>query len=252
MALFRAYIESILNTGKPVIARINGIAVGGGNESQLACDLSVMAQHAYLKQVGTHVGSVACGGATQWLPITIGDRRAREMLLLNEPVPAERALAWGLVSRVAPSVRKGDAWIEAATADQVAAAQKGRDGYRIDLSQLDAVVDDLARRLLASFPECTRYTKQQTNFWKDLAWHQTVRHAQDWLSLHYACWEPVEGMRAFTEKRAPRYDLLRERAAQGGSSESPWGAAVRDCTACGATNLPASHTHCGLCGTRLS
>ncbi|HET7378450.1 MAG TPA: enoyl-CoA hydratase/isomerase family protein, partial [Gaiellales bacterium] len=99
MALFRAYIESILNTGKPVIARINGVAVGGGNESQLACDLSVMAQHAYLKQVGTHVGSVACGGATQWLPITIGDRRAREMLLLNEPVPAERALQWGLVTR---------------------------------------------------------------------------------------------------------------------------------------------------------
>jgi hypothetical protein len=85
-----------------------------------------------------------------------------------------------------------------------------------------------------------------------LAWHQTVRHAQDWLSLHYACWEPVEGMRAFTEKRAPRYDLLRERAAQGGASESPWGAPVRDCAACGATNLPASHTHCGLCGTRLS
>ena len=89
MALFRAYIESILNTGKPVVARINGMAVGGGNESQLACDLSVIAQHAYLKQVGTHVGSVAAGGATQWLPITVGDRRAREMLLLNEPVPAE-------------------------------------------------------------------------------------------------------------------------------------------------------------------
>ena len=113
-------------------------------------------------------------------------------------------------------------------------------------------MDDLARRLLASFPECVRYTKQQTNFWKDLAWHQTVRHAQDWLSLHYACWEPVEGMRAFTEKRPARYALLRERAAQGGSSEAPWGAPVRDCRSCGATNLPAAHTHCGLCGTPLS
>ena len=252
MALFRAYIESILNTGKPVIARINGIAVGGGNESQLACDLSVMAQHAYLKQVGTHVGSVACGGATQWLPITIGDRRAREMLLLNEPVPAARALEWGLVSRVVPSVRRGDDWVEAATPEQVAAAQKGQDGYRIDLTQLDAAVDDLARRLLETFPECTRYTKQQTNFWKDLAWHQTVRHAQDWLALHYASWEPVEGMRAFTEKRPARYALLRERAAQGASSESPWGAPVRDCRACGAANLPASHTHCGVCGAPLS
>ena len=252
MALFRAYIESILNTGKPVIARINGIAVGGGNESQLACDLSVIGQHAYLKQVGTQVGSVACGGATQWLPITVGDRRAREMLLLNEPISAERALAWGLVTRVAPTVRKGDAWIESASPEQIAAAQKGRDGYRLDLSRLDSAVLELAQRLLATFPECTRYTKQQTNFWKDLAWHQTVRHAQDWLSLHYASWEPVEGMRAFTEKRPARYSLLRERAARGESSEAPWGAPVRDCRACGATNLPASHTHCGLCGAPLS
>jgi enoyl-CoA hydratase/carnithine racemase len=228
------------------------MAVGGGNESQLACDLSVIAQHASLKQVGTHVGSVACGGATQWLPITIGDRRAREMLFLNEPVSAAQALDWGLVNRVAPSVRKDDTWVESATPEQIALAQKGRDGYRIDLSRLDAMVDDLARRLLASFPECARYTKQQTNFWKDLAWHQTVRHAQDWLSLHYACWEPVEGMRAFTEKRPARYALLRERAAQGGSSEAPWGAPVRDCRSCGAANLPAAHTHCGLCGTPLS
>jgi 6-oxocyclohex-1-ene-1-carbonyl-CoA hydrolase len=252
MALFRAYIESILNTGKPVIARINGMAVGGGNESQLACDLAVMAQHAALKQVGTHVGSVACGGATQWLPIAVGDRRAREMLFLNESIPAGQALAWGLVNRVAPSVRRGDTWVETATQDEIALAQKGRDGYRIDLSRLDSMVDDLARALLASFPECARYTKQQTNFWKDLAWHQTVRHAQDWLSLHYACWEPVEGMRAFTEKRPARYALLRERAAQGESSEAPWGAPVRDCRSCGATNLPAAHTHCGLCGTPLS
>jgi enoyl-CoA hydratase/carnithine racemase len=226
--------------------------VGGGNESQLACDLSVIAQHAYLKQVGTHVGSVACGGATQWLPIAVGDRRAREMLFLNEPVHAEKALAWGLVNWVVPSVRQGDAWIEQAGPEEIGKAQKGQDGYRIDLARLDAFVDDLARRLLDSFPECARYTKQQTNFWKDLAWHQTVRHAQDWLSLHYACWEPVEGMRAFTEKRPARYGLLRARAAAGGSSEAPWGAPVQDCRACGATSLPAEHSHCGRCGARLS
>jgi hypothetical protein len=113
-------------------------------------------------------------------------------------------------------------------------------------------VDDVARRLLESFPECTRYTKQQVSFWKDLAWHSTVRHAQDWLSLHYSCWEPLEGMNAFVEKRAPRYALLRERAAQGGSSELPWGAPVRTCGKCGAGNLPADHGFCGACGQRLS
>lgn len=252
MALFRAYIESILNAGKPVVARLNGMAVGGGNESQLACDLTVMAQHAYIKQVGTHVGSVACGGSTQWLPLVVGDKRARQILMLNEPIPARQALEWGLVNWVVPSVRRGEAWIEEATAEEIQKAQRGEDGYRVDLSRLDAFVDDLARRLLASFPECTRYTKQQVSFWKDLAWHATVRHAQDWLALHYACWEPLEGMRAFVEKRSPRYALLRERAAQGRSSELPWGPPVRRCAACGAENLPAEHGFCGVCGQRLS
>jgi enoyl-CoA hydratase/carnithine racemase len=252
MALFRAYIESILNAGKPVVARLNGMAVGGGNESQLACDLTVMAQHAYIKQVGTHVGSVACGGSTQWLPIVVGDKRARQILMLNEPIPAEQALAWGLVNWVVPSVRRGDAWVEHASAEEIRLAQQRADGYTIDLSRLDAQVDDVVKRLLASFPECTRYTKQQVSFWKDLAWHSTVRHAQDWLALHYACWEPLEGMQAFVEKRAPRYAVLRQRAAEGRSSEAPWGAPLKSCTACGAAGLPADHAFCGACGRPLS
>jgi enoyl-CoA hydratase/carnithine racemase len=252
MALFRAYIEAIINAGKPVIARLNGMAVGGGNESQLACDLTVMAQHAYIKQVGTHVGSVACGGSTQWLPIVVGDKRARQILMLNEPIPARQALEWGLVNWVAPTVRKDGVWLPDATADQIHQAQRGEHGYRIDLGKLDEMVDDVARQLLASFPECSRYTKQQVSFWKDLAWHSTVRHAQDWLSLHYTCWEPLEGMNAFVEKRAPRYALLRERAAEGRSSELPWGAPVRTCGTCGAKNLPADHEFCGACGQPLS
>jgi enoyl-CoA hydratase/carnithine racemase len=252
MALFRAYIESILNTGKPVVARLNGMAVGGGNESQLACDLTVMAQHAIIKQVGTHVGSVACGGSTQWLPIVVGDKRAREILMLNEPISAEKSLEWGLVNWVVPTVRRGEQWIDAASPAEVRLAQRGEEGYQIDLSQLDAFVDDLVQRLRASFPECTRYTKQQLNFWKDLAWHSTVRHAQDWLALHYACWEPLEGMQAFVEKRPARYDMLRERAAQGRSSELPWGAPLRDCPGCGAKHLPLDHEYCGVCGQRLS
>ncbi len=252
MALFRAYIESILNTGKPVVARLNGMAVGGGNESQLACDLTAMAQHAYIKQVGTHVGSVACGGSTQWLPIVCGDKRAREILFLNEPISAEQAKEWGLVNWVVPSVRHHDKWVEQASPAEIKQAQKRQDGYRIDLSKLDEFVADLCQRLLASFPECTRYTKQQLNFWKDLAWHSTARHAQDWLALHYACWEPVEGMRAFVEKRAPDYAMLRDRAAKGASSELPWGAPARTCRACGSVNLPADHGFCGVCGQQLS
>lgn len=252
MALFRSYIESILNTGKPVVARLNGMAVGGGNESQLACDLTVMAQHTIIKQVGTHVGSVACGGSTQWLPLVVGDKRAREILFLNEPIPALKAQEWGLVNWVVPSVRKGEEWIEEASGDEIKKAQRGEDGYAIDLTRLDEFVDDLARRLLASFPECTRYTKQQVNYFKDQVWNATVGHAQDWLSLHYACWEPVEGMQAFVEKRPARYEMLRALAEDGRSSETPWGSPVATCGACGAKNLPAHHEFCGACGQVLS
>ena len=251
MNLFRGYIEGILDCGKPVIARLNGMAVGGGNESHLACDLSVIAEHAWVGQVGVGVGSVACGGATQWLPLFVGDRRARQMLLLNERIPAKQALEWGLVTKVVPSVRRGDAWVEGPTTEQIDLAQKAQGGYRIDLSLLDAAVADLARQLLDKFPECARYTKEQTNFWKSLSWHQTVGHAREWLALHFANVEPYEGMTAFAEKRKPRVREMRESAAQGGAPEFLWGPYGRACGACGAKGLPESFKFCGVCGASL-
>ncbi len=251
MGLFSAYIESILNTGKPVVARLNGMAVGGGNESHLACDLSIMAEHAYVGQVGTKVGSVAAGGATQWLPIVVGDRRARWILMLDRPVPAYQALEWGLTNEVVPSVTKDGAFIERATPEQVKKAQKNQDGYAIDLTRLDEAVDAVCAELVDKFPECTRYTKQQTNFWKDLAWHQTVGHARDWLSTHYASFEPIEGMGAFVEKRQPRYRELRQLAAAGGAPEFAWGPYAQQCPSCGARYLPAGFSFCGQCGSKL-
>ncbi len=251
MGLFKAYIESIMNTGKPVIARLNGMAVGGGNESQLACDLAVIAEHAYIAQVGTNVGSVACGGSTQWLPITVGDRRAREILLLNDRISAYQALDWGLVNRVAPSVTKDGQFIERALPEEIKKAQKGQEGYAIDLSKLDEAVDVLVQKIIRKFPECTRYTKQNVNFWKDFAWHQTIGHARDWLAIHYTSWEPQEGMQAFVEKRPADYVKLRELAAAGKSSEFKWGPYAQTCSSCGATAIPAEFSYCGACGTSL-
>ncbi|RMG43919.1 MAG: hypothetical protein D6718_10835 [Acidobacteria bacterium] len=222
MSLFSRYIESIVKSGKVTIARLNGMAVGGGNESQLACDLAVMADDTYIAQVGTSVGSVACGGATQWLSIHVGDRRAREMLFLNPRIPAKQALEWGLVNRVVPR------------------------------EKLDEAVDEIVEKCLDKFPECTRYTKAQINFWKEMAWHQTIAHAQDWLSLHFACLEPYEGMRAFVEKRRADYRGVRRRAAEGGSSEFLWGPYRHECGKCGAKGIPAEFRYCGQCGAELS
>lgn len=252
MGLFKAYIESIVNTGKPVVARLNGMAVGGGNESQLACDLAIMAEHAFISQVGTNVGSVASGGSTQWLPIVVGDRRAREILMLNERISAYKAMEWGLVNQVVPSVVKDGQFIERATQEQIQKALDEEDGYSVSLDKLDAAVEALVQKLIDKFPECTRYTKQQVNFWKDLAWHQTIGHARDWLSIHYSSYEPWEGMRAFVEKRPAGYMKLRKLAAEGGSSEFVWGPYSQDCSACGAQGLPAAFEYCGVCGASLN
>lgn len=251
MGLFEGAVEALLRCGKPTIARLNGITVGGGNELHLACDLSVAASHVYLGQVGVGVGSVACGGATQWLPLAVGDRRARSMLLLNERVPARQALEWGLVSEVVPSVRHGTKFVDEPSPEEVKLAHHHQKDYRIDLAPLDSAVDRLTQRLLGMFPECLRYTKQQVNFWKELSWHGTIGHGREWLSLHFANREPHEGMNAFVEKRPPDVAGLRRRLAEGKGAEFLFGRPTRNCPKCGAKGLPEDFAFCGRCGAPI-
>jgi 1,4-dihydroxy-2-naphthoyl-CoA synthase len=222
MGVYQTAHDVFRNIGKPTIARINGIVAGGGNEWNLACDLAVMADHAKIMQVGVKVGSVAAGGATQWLPIMVGDRRAREILWLCEPLDAKKCLDWGLVNKVVP------------------------------YAELDKAVDEMCAKLIEKFPECMRYTKQQTNFWKDFSWHMTIGHARDWLSIHYASWEPTEGMNAFVEKRKADYVKLRTLAAEGKSSEFMWGPYAKECPSCNAKGIPSEFKFCGVCGKELS
>lgn len=221
MGLFVEAHDLFRNIGKPTIAKINGIVAGGGNEWNMACDLAVMVDDASIRQVGVKVGSVAAGGATQWLPIMVGDRRAREILWLCEPLDAQKCLDWGLVNQIVP-----------------------RD-------QLDDAVDAMCKKLINKFPECLRYTKQQTNFWKDLAWSSTVGHARDWLALHFASVEPYEGMKSFVEKRPTDYIGWREKARDGKSSEFLYGHYEHECGKCGAKGIPNEFTFCGVCGTKL-
>jgi len=185
--------ERLRHLGKPSIARLNGIVVGGGNEFNLSCDLAVAADDIYIRQVGTSHGSVALAGATQFLPLIVGDRRAREILLLNEEIPAQKALDWGLLNYVVPR------------------------------NQLDQTVDELVAKLIAKLPEKTRYTKQQLDFWRDLSWHLTIGHGRDWLAIHATSPETREGVRAFQEKRQPDYAEIRRRWAQDEAPEWPEG-----------------------------
>jgi enoyl-CoA hydratase/carnithine racemase len=171
MGAFIEMHDRLRHIGKPTIARINGICVGGGNELQMACDLAVMVEDAFIRHVGPEHGSVPAGGATQWLTIMVGDRRAREIVLLCEEIPAAKAADWGLVNSAVPA------------------------------TELDAEVDRLVESLARKLPQTTRYAKQHLNFWRDFAWHQTINHARDWLALSMATQEPQAAVRKFLEKK---------------------------------------------------
>ncbi|MHB8571502.1 MAG: enoyl-CoA hydratase-related protein [Candidatus Dormibacteria bacterium] len=218
---FAEAMDGLRRIGKPTIARLNGAVVGGGNEFNLACDLAIAADDAFIQQVGPARGSVPAAGATQWLPLTIGQRRAAEMLLELRRVDAKTALEWGLVNRVVPR------------------------------SQLDSAVAESAARLAATLPECMRYTKQQLDFWRELGWSQTVWHARDWLTLHAGATETLEGARAFYDRREIDYAGLRGRMAAGESVEYSHGRPHLTCPACGTGDLPSEFRFCGRCGAAL-
>jgi enoyl-CoA hydratase/carnithine racemase len=181
--------DRLRECGKATVARVNGLCVGGGNEFQMACDLTVACEEAVFRHVGLQHGSVPAGGATQWLTLLIGERRAREMILLCEDVPAAKALDWGLVNRVVPR------------------------------AELDQAVDGICAKLAERLPEATRYAKQQLNVWRTLGWQLTIGHARDWLTLHAGSLETREAVASFLEKRPLDLERIRADLARGGGPE---------------------------------
>jgi enoyl-CoA hydratase/carnithine racemase len=167
---FKDMHDRLREIGKPTLARVQGIAVGGGNELQMACDLAVMADDAFIRHVGVEHGSVPAGGATQWLPIMVGDRRAREILFLCEEISARQAAEWGLIN------------------------------YAVPAEELDAKVDELVGKLATKLPQTVRYTKQQLNWWRDISWNETVGHAREWLALSMLGDEAGDAIKKFLER----------------------------------------------------
>lgn len=220
MYSFIEFHDRLRNIGKPTIARLNGMTVGGGNELNMACDLAVAADHVIIRQVGAARGSVAAGGATQYLPLIIGDRRAREILMFCEGIDAYTALDWGLVNQVVP------------------------------MSMLDQAVEELAAKLYNKLPECLRYTKQQLNFWRDLSWSMTIGHAREWLTLHAGSHEVADGLHAFRRKVDIEYDKIHCREA-GPAPVFNGQVTVRECPQCH-QKMAANFAFCGNCGHKFS
>ena len=160
---------------KPTLASINGVAAGAGCNLALACDLRIASRTASLGETFARVGLHPDWGGTYFLPRLVGPMRALEMFTLAEMIPAPRAESWGLVSRVVPAAR-----LTAET--KVLAHRLAALPLRSFLSARDAA----RRSLTASLPAMLDFE----------------RHAQR------VCWESedsTEGIRAFLERRPPRF-----------------------------------------------
>ncbi|MBI4728078.1 MAG: enoyl-CoA hydratase/isomerase family protein [Acidobacteria bacterium] len=159
---------------KPVIAAVNGYAIGGGHVLHVLCDLSIASETARFGQVGPAVGSFDAGFGSAYLARLVGEKRAREMWYLCRRYTAEQALAMGLVNAVVPPERLRDealAW---------------------------------ARELLARSPTALRFLKHSFN--ADTEQISGVsRLGFDSLDLYLATDEAQEGVRAAVEKRTPDF-----------------------------------------------
>jgi 2-ketocyclohexanecarboxyl-CoA hydrolase len=166
---------------KPVMAAVNGYAIGGGHVLHVLCDLTIAADTAVFGQTGPRVGSFDAGFGTAYLARVIGEKRAREIWLLCRRYDAETAERWGLVNRVVPA------------------------------AELRAEVRRWADEMLALSPTALRFVKQSFNTdTEHLA--GVAQLAFSGLGMFVDSDEAQEGVRAFSEKREPDFSRFRSRA----------------------------------------
>jgi 2-ketocyclohexanecarboxyl-CoA hydrolase len=164
----------IRDVPKPVIARVQGYAIGGGNVLATICDLTIASEKAQFGQVGPKVGSVDPGWGTALLAQIIGDKRAREIWYMCRRYTAQQALEMGLCNVVVPHER------------------------------LDAEVDKWCAELLERSPTAIAIAKKSFNAATEHIRGVSAMGMQA-LSLYYATEEAQEGTKAFVEKRKPEF-----------------------------------------------
>ena len=217
MRLFNDMVTSILLCDKPVICRVNGMRIGGGQEIGMACDFSVAGDHARFGQAGPVHGSAPDGGATDFLHLYVGFAKAAESLVLCEPWSAHKAMQLGLLNDVVAVHRttEGKHVPNPTVVSERFIDEHGRIVYgdwktgsaldeakafaarcTIDLGPLDDAVDRLATKLLGTFPDCTRRTLESLRKKKLEHWFQNSESSRSWLALNMTT-EAAAGFAAF-------------------------------------------------------
>ncbi len=244
MRLFNDMVSAIFVCDKPVICRVNGMRIGGGQEIGMACDFSVAQDLARFGQAGPKHGSAPIGGATDFLPPIIGNERAMVAGVLCEPFSAHKAYYMGMLADIVPALKLDGAFIanplvetrrivddhgrfafgEPKTGDAAKEAKALLARGTVDLALLDAKVDELCAKLLLTFPDCTTKTIEELRKPKLDAWNRNKENSRAWLALNMVT-EARAGFTAFNEgtkdDREVNFVLLRQKLAAGESWVGP-------------------------------
>ena len=171
--------SAIRHCPKPVIAMVNGFAIGGGHVLHVLCDLSIASENAIFGQTGPRVGSVDAGHGTGYLARVVGEKKAREIWYLCRQYSAQEALTMGLVNKVVP------------------------------LKDLRAEVEQWCRELLEKSPTALALAKQSFNVDSETR-AGVAELASTALHLYYQTDEAMEGRNAFVEKRPVNFKKFRK------------------------------------------
>jgi len=171
----QAVFDAIETLGKPVIAAVNGYALGGGCELAMACTLRVASENAVFGQPEVKLGVIPGYGGTQRLPRLIGRGRAMEMLLTGGTISASDALRIGLVNRVVP------------------------------LAELRSASETMAKKIMAHAPQAVRFCMEAVHRGLDSSMEQGLILEARLFGECCATEDMKEGTKAFLEKRAPEF-----------------------------------------------
>lgn len=238
MRLFNDMVSNILMCEKPVICRVNGMRIAGGQEIGMAADFTIATDLARFGQAGPKHGSAPIGGATDFLQLYVGIERAMQSLTLCEPWTAHQAYMYGLISDFVPALKVDDKFIP----NPLVVTDKWIDEYgkiiygsmkmgdeltkgkeliakgEIDLSLLDNAVNKLIGKLLYTFPNCTNKTISEVRKKKLEHWDKNKESNREWLALNMMT-EAKAGFRAFNygpkNNREVNFIKLRQLLAEG-------------------------------------
>jgi dihydroxynaphthoic acid synthetase len=170
--------HAMRDNGKPVIAAVNGYCIGGGNELNLLCDLTIATEKSIFGQAGPRIGSVPIWFGTQLLTLNLGEKRAREIVYLCRQYTARQALEMGWINAVVPE------------------------------PEFDATVNQWCQEILEKSPQALRLAKFSINCEADRL-ISSVNQGFHALTLFYGTEEFREGCSAFVEKRKPDFRRFR-------------------------------------------